>query len=151
MLPVILFDGSVVNAQWGELPTTIRGILRFTLDNVPPLTETRINTHFQVLFNGWRQCIPRFPSEHLDVSASCYFMLYSCLLKDSSDRRVAIVALFACTKSYECTGGIQLRYYISYGLFTITAPWPGQTIKRSNLGHNGPIPAYLLPSNASGL
>ena len=68
VLPVFLFDGSVVNVQWGELPTIIRGIPRFTLNNVPPLTETQINTYFQVLFDGWHQCMPRFPSEHLDVS-----------------------------------------------------------------------------------
>ena len=71
LLPVILFDGTALSAQWSELPTIIRGIPRFTVDDISPFTETQVGIYFEGLFDGWRQCMPRSPAEHLDVSLLC--------------------------------------------------------------------------------
>lgn len=71
ILPVILFDSTATSAQWCELPTIIRGIPRFTVDDIFPFTETQVSVYFEALFDGWCQCMPRSPSEHLGVSLLC--------------------------------------------------------------------------------
>ncbi|KAL4069880.1 hypothetical protein V8B97DRAFT_554968 [Scleroderma yunnanense] len=66
ILPAMLFDGTVVHAQWDKLPTMIRRIPRFTIDDVPPLTATEVSSHFKALFDSWRRCMPQSSSEQLD-------------------------------------------------------------------------------------
>ncbi|KIN99597.1 hypothetical protein M404DRAFT_30266 [Pisolithus tinctorius Marx 270] len=70
MAPMVLFDGTIVNASCDVLPDIQRKISQFTVDRVCPLTDAEITLYYETVFDGWCGCMPRPPTEQLDVSLS---------------------------------------------------------------------------------
>ncbi|KAI6114400.1 hypothetical protein F5141DRAFT_1106378 [Pisolithus sp. B1] len=67
MPPMVLFDGTIVNAPCDILPDILRKISQFTVDRVCPLTDGEIAFYYETIFDGWCGCMPRPPTEQLDV------------------------------------------------------------------------------------
>ncbi|KAI6027647.1 hypothetical protein BKA83DRAFT_246665 [Pisolithus microcarpus] len=67
MPPTILFDGTIVNAPCDVLPDIQRKISQFTVDRVAPLTDEEIVFYYETVFDGWCGCMPRPPTEQLEV------------------------------------------------------------------------------------
>lgn len=66
MAPMVLFDGTIVNASCDVLPDIQRKISQFTVDRVCPLTDVEITLYYETIFDGWCGCMPRPPTEQLD-------------------------------------------------------------------------------------
>ncbi|KAI6039331.1 hypothetical protein EDC04DRAFT_3009874 [Pisolithus marmoratus] len=67
MPPMVLFDGTIVNAPCDVLPDIQRRVSQFTVDCVYPLTDVEITFYYETLFDGWCGCMPPSPIEQPEV------------------------------------------------------------------------------------